>query len=459
MNGARIPPEILITALASRLVDLQSARMEDDVVQLRTPEPTPRAAQRAHVAAALLFSLDKALLDGKTEYVGVHVLNQELQDAGYPVTEGELQFCARFLGAEREIRYVGDEQEPLSTRDMSQLVRYQARQNRVKLTLAGQHFVKMVRHTGEWLYTDKDIEKLSRAIRTGLFEDIGRLCGEIQSTLRMENEKITALRESPSSEAMLSQYIEHREHFSEMLDNALRAALDAKESLTTEDTRRHLDTFNSTRLENPIGRPALKEAVSVVHQATESLSRNWSGLLEDLQDSKRQQMGVLRFDKIIDAFVEDPPTEKAMTAFLAGCCGWIPRAQMVGVDAMIGQLSPAIEPKDKEVLVFDLDPTAPDGDTELQAWLDRHSHAVLEAVKQGPVLLTDLIQNAGLPGCPIRDITEFSNAIGMYAIEDADDTLFIEVAQLPGFVATQGWGHHIGVSNIALRRSVREKEM
>lgn len=459
MNGTRIPPEILITALASRLVDLQSARMEEDAVQLHTPEPTPRAAHRAHIAAALLFSLDKALLDGKAEFVGLHVLYQELQDAGYPITEEELKFCARFLGTEREIRYVSNELEPLNTRDMSQLVRYQARQNRVKLTLAGQHFVRMVRHTGEWLYTDKDIEKLGRAIRSGLFEDIGRLCGEIQSTLRLENERITALRESPSSEAMVSQYIEHREHFSEMLDNALYAALDAKESLATEDTRRHLDTFNLTRPENPINRRSLKEAVSVVHQATESLSRNWSGLLDDLQDNKRQQMGVLRFDKILDAFIENPPTEKAMAAFLAGCCGWIPRAQIVGVDAMIGQLSPVIEPMDKEALVFNLDPTRPDGDGELQSWLDQHSNAVLEAVKQGPVMLADLINNAGLPGCPIRDITEFTNTIGIYAIEDDNDTLLLEVVQLPGFVATQGWGHHIGVSNVALRRCIRDKEI
>lgn len=459
MNGTRIPPEILITALASRLVDLQSARMEQDAVQLYTPEPTPLAAHRAHIAAALLFSLDKALLDGKAEFVGIHVLNQELQDAGYPVTEEELKFCARFLGTEREIRYVSNELEPLNTRDMSQLVRYQARQNRVKLTLAGQHFVRMVRHTGEWLYTDKDIEKLGIAVRSALFEDIGRLCGEIQSTLRMENERITALRESPTSEVMISQYIEHREHFSEMLDNALHAALDAKESLATEDTRRRLDTFNLTRPEKPINCRALKDAVSVVHQATESLSRNWSGLLDDLQDNKRQQMGVLRFDKILDAFIDNPPTEKAMTAFLAGCCGWIPRAQIVGVDAMIGQLSPVIEPNEKEALVFDLDPTRHDGNAELQSWLDQHRNAVLKAIKQGPVMLVDLINNAGLPGCPIQDITEFGSAIGIYAIEDDDDILLLEVVQLPGFVATQGWGHHIGMSSVALRCCIREKEI
>ncbi len=454
MISLGIPPEILITALASRLVDLQSARNDQDAVQLNAPDPTPNAEQRAYAAAALLFSLDRALLDGKTEFVGIHVLHQGLQDAGYAVTEDQLRFCARFLCTEREVRYLNENCEPLKTRDMSQLVRYQARQDRVKLTLAGQHFVKMVRHTSEWLYADKDIEKLGRAIRSGLFSDIGRLCGEIQTTLRMENEKITALRESPSSEAMLSQYIEHREHFSEMLDNALKAALDAKEILGTENTRHRLETFNATQAEHPISRRALKDAVSIVHQATESLSRNWSGLLEDLQNNKRQQIGVLRFDKIINAFVENPPTEKAMTSFLAGCCGWIQRPQIVGVDVMIGQLSPVIEPKEKLEMVFDMDPSEADGNSELQSWITRYGREILQALEHGPVLMTDLIRNTGLPDCPIHSIAEFSDAIGIYSIHD-DEELLLEVVQLPEFVLTEGWGHHIGVTNVALRHCIR----
>lgn len=452
-----IPPEILITALASRLVDLQSARVDEGAIQLKAQDPTPNAELRAHAAAAMLFALDKVLLDGRTEFIGINVLYQEIQDSGYLISEEQVRFAARFLSIEREVRYLNECNQSLSTRGFSQLVRYQARQDRVKLTVAGQHFVRMVRHTGEWLYADKDIEKLGRAINSGLFSDIGRLCGVIQTTLRMENEKITALRESPSSEVMLSQYIEHREHFSEMLDNALKAALEAKEILGTENTRRRLDTFNTTQSGQPISRRALKDAVSVVHQATESLGRNWSGLLEDIQNDKRYQMGVLRFDKIIDAFVNNPPTEKAMTAFLAGCCGWIPRPQIVSVDAMVGQLSSAVEPKSKPELIFDMNPSLADGSRELQSWLTRYSQNISKAVNDGPILLIDLIRNLGLSDCPILSITEFSDAIGIYSITDDEEEMLLEVVQLPDFISTEGWGHHIGVTSVALRRCIREE--
>lgn len=457
MIGTEIPPEILITALTSRLVDLQSARLDEGAAQLKAPEATPNAEHRAYVAAALLFALDKALLDGVTEFVGIHRLHQGLQDGGYVLSEEQLRFSARFLGNEREIRYLGEESESLTTRNLSQLVRYQARQDRVKLTMAGQQFVRIVRHTGEWLYADKDIEKLSIAIRSGLFSDIGRLCGEIQTTLRMQNERITALRETPSTETLLSEYLEHREHFSEMLDSALNAALDAKEVLSTEDTRRRLETYNLARPDYPIHRRALNDAVSVVHQATESLSRNWSGLLADLQNDKRQHMGVLRFDRILDAFVSTPPTEKAMVAFLAGCCGWIQRPQIVGVDALIGRLSPAVEPSEKPDLVFDMDPEIDETNAEFQSWITRNGPAILEAVDQGPVHLVDLITNAGLPGCPIHSIAEFGEAIGIYSIHDDDEELFLEVVQLPEMATVEGWNHHIGVTNVALRRCVREE--
>ncbi|MAC24728.1 MULTISPECIES: hypothetical protein [Marinobacter] len=457
MIGTEIPPEILITALASRLVDLQSARIDEGAAQLKAPEPTPNAEHRAYVAAALVFSLDKALLDGATEFVGIQSLHQRLQDSGYMLSEEQLRFSARFLGSEREIRYLNEDNEPLTTRNLSQLVRYQARQDRVKLTMAGQQFVRMVRHTGEWLYADKDVEKLSIAIRSGLFSDIGRLCGEIQTTLRMQNERITALRENPSSEVFLAEYLEHREHFSEMLDSALKAALDAKENLGTEDTRRRLDIFNSARPDYPIHRRSLYDVVSVVHQATESLSRNWSGLLKDLQNDKRQQMGVLRFDRILDAFVNNPPTEKAMTAFLAGCCGWIQRPQIIGVDAIIGKLSPAMEPKEKPDIVFDMDPAADEANTELQSWIARNGPAILKALEQGPIHLVDLITNAGLPDCPIQSITEFGEAIGIYSIHDDEEELLLEVVQLPEMAKIEGWDHHIGVTNVALRHRVREE--
>ena len=127
MIGTDIPPEILITALASRLVDLQSARIDEDAAQLKAPDPTPNAEHRAYVAAALLFFLDRVLLDGATEFVGIQSVHQGLQDAGYILTEEQLRFSARYLGSEREIRYLNENNEPLTTRNLSQLVRYQAR--------------------------------------------------------------------------------------------------------------------------------------------------------------------------------------------------------------------------------------------------------------------------------------------------------------------------------------------
>lgn len=459
MIGAEIPPEILITAMSSRLVDLQTARMDDEASQFTVPDPTPNAEQRAYSAAALLFTLDRTMLQGSVEYSSIQSLHQVMQDSGHAVTEDQIRFAARFLGAEREIRYLGEKFETLNTRNFTQLVRYQSRQDRVKLTIAGQHFIRMVRHTGEWLYADKDIEKLSSAIRSGTFNDIGRLCADIQSALRMQNERITSIRESQSNDTLQNEYMEHREHFTEMLEGALRAALEAKEMLATDETLRRLSTFNATQPDHPIRSHSLNDALSIVHQATESLSRNWSGLLKDLQGNKRQQMGVLRFDKIIDTFLDNPPTEIAMTAFLAGSCGWIPRPQIIGVDTILGKLSHETASKDKPDLVFDMDPAAEQSNPELASWLTRNVATVKKLLDKGPIHLVDLITDKGLPDCPILSIEEFGEAIGLYAIRDNEgQEVDLEVVCLPDLVKTEGWGHHIGVSNVLLRHAIRVED-
>ena len=74
MDAIDLPVDVLVTALTSRLADLQCARVDTDSTHITSPQPQEGADRRALVAGHLLGHLESRLIDGSSEFVAISVV-------------------------------------------------------------------------------------------------------------------------------------------------------------------------------------------------------------------------------------------------------------------------------------------------------------------------------------------------------------------------------------------------
>lgn len=452
MDASELPVDVLVTALTSRLADLQSARSDIDSQHIAAPQTFEGADRRALIAGHLLSALEQRLIEGTSGFIPVSMVADTLRERLADSTEDEVRYCVRFLDVDREIRFRREgDNEARTTRSWTRLVRYQTRSDRVKLTEAGRLFLKVLRHRRDWLYEDKHVEMLTRALHSGLFDDIPRLCQEILASLRLFNEQLTAIRESPSIRTMAEQYEQRRTHFTTMLDRALQAALTATELLNTQDVQEALARFLEQHPGGDISSASLRRALNLVHQATESLHRNWARFLLELQRSKRQPMGVVRFEEVRSEFITRPPSMEAMMALLGSCCGWVPQSQLLSACSFIGVLPPEEAPTMHEPIVFDDDPALASDHDLFSSWLKRHSQAVMAALHRGPVRLSALLAAGAIADLPLQNGGDLGGLMSVYVTpEPLKEAINVEVVCEPGTFAAEVCGYRVIASDLTL---------
>lgn len=452
MNANDLPLDVLVTALSSRLVDLQCARADTDTAQIGAPRPQEGADRRALIAGHLLHHLECQLMNGSSEFVSLNVIHEALSESNADLNIEEVRFCARFLDVDREIRYRSDNAHIRSTRTWTRLLRYQPRLDRVKLSEAGRLFLKLLRHHRDWLYEDKDIEKLAIALKSGFFDEVPRLCGEILASLRLFSEQLTSIRESPSLHSMAEQYSRRRQHFTDMLERALAGALEALDLLKSQMLSADFEAFCQRNPSVDISMAVLRRHLNLVHQATESLNRSWAGLLTDLQRTRRHRLGVLRFDQILTAWLESSPQLITMESLIAGCCGWVISGQFASVTSFIGSVEPTVEPLAPERVVFDDDPRLASQSASLGRWLQQHAGMILDTLQLGPMVLSTLLRDKRLGVCPLHSITDLVGAMGLYVVNDP----LIGIAQVqvtcaPGLQTYCFGGYRVIASNLSIQ--------
>jgi hypothetical protein len=460
MDAAELPVDVLVTALTSRLADLQSARSDIDSQHIVAPQTFDGADRRALIASHLLSALEQRLIEGSSGFVAISIVTETICARLLNATQEEIRYCARFLDVDREIRFRRDgDDETRTTRSWTRLVRYQTRLDRVKLTEAGRLFLKVLRHRRDWLYEDKHVEMLTRALHSGLFDDIPRLCQEILASLRLFNEQLTAIRESPSIRTMAEQYEQRRTHFTTMLDRALQAALTAMELLNTQDVQEALARFLEQNPTAGLSHASLRRALNLVHQATESLHRNWARFLHDLQRSKRQPLGVVRFDEVRAEFLKRPPSTETLTALLAGCGGWLPQSQLLSVSSFIGTLPMRDVPAVVEPVVFDDDPALTSDLDVFSSWLRRHASEIIAALKKGPVKLSTLLAAGAIADLPLESGSDLGGLVGAYVVpEPFKEAVDVEVVCEPDIFTATVCGYRVIASNLILMAASKESK-
>lgn len=455
MEEVTIPVDVLVTAMTSRLADLQDARLELDAPLITTRAPQDGAGRRALVAGQLLAELEHRAIDVGAEYSSITSIHHEMRKHLSSLSEDEVRFAVRFLHTDRSIQYVDAESGDVrETRSWTRLVKYQASTDRVRMSDAGRLFMKVLRHRRDWLYEDKQVEMLQRAIQSGLFEEIPRLSIEIVSSLRMFNEHITSLRESPSLEEMAREYSSRREHYSTMLGKAVAAASAAQEDLGTSTVQSRYDASAAAYTDYPT-MGALRSFLKNVLQAAESLNRNWVALLGDLQGERRAALGVFRFDQVLNHCQHSAPSLETMQTLLSGCAGWATRSSMASVSSFIGSVEHEFEPESPPTVTFDNDPNISD-EAPWQSWIQFHSEALMQRLRHGPLSVSELLSSEEWRAERPSDI---SGMIGAFWIkEPLGPRVAVRVSCEESLQALQVLDRHVVVNRLRMTLVSERKE-
>ncbi|GAA0571323.1 hypothetical protein GCM10009099_06520 [Caenispirillum bisanense] len=361
-----------------------------------------------------------------------------------------MRFCVRFLDVDREIRYqqvIDGVVQDHRTRTWSRLVRYHARLDRVKLSEAGRLWIRVLRHREHWLFEDKEVEKIVAALHSGLFDRIPDIAAEVITSIRLFNEHLTSILESPSFRELVRQYLEHRTHFSGMIGRCHSAAIQALEIIGTQDVATRHETWLMAAGPRGISLSELRVHVVRVHRATESLRRRWDELLDVVQQDQRPRVGLVRFDFALDAFLATPCSEDTMMSMLEGLGGWGSDADYLSVLDIEGCLPEAVEPEEPAGAEFDFG--ALSVSVKMQSWLMRHRRQLLAALKTGPKSLFDFLEDGALG---IESPSDVAGLFGTYVVaEPFGKRISVVVERCDGFKSVDHAGHRLTASDIRLR--------
>lgn len=452
IRAEKLRPDVLITALASRLADLQGSRIDLDASLIVAPNTVPEAGRRALIAGYLFAALEQRVELGDTGFVPVEALHSELAEVVPGLESEEVRFVARFLDVDREIRYqelIDGQVDDYTTRGWSRLVQYQSKRDRLRLTDAGRLWLQIQHHRDNWLFQDKDIEKLVVAIKNGLFEQIPGVAAQAVSSLRWQNQHLTKIIESPSFHELVHQYRQRRDHISGMMKRCHVAAMQALELLGTDAIAAKHEVWASSVGEDR-GLPLLylREHTSRVHRATESLRRNWTRLLDIVQQNRRPMIGVQRFDLALDRYLAAPPEVQVDRIFLDGICGWGHPSPTFSVLDIVGSFPDGIEASLQDGLSFDCSETP--SRRKMRTWLAAHREMLLARLaNHHPHSLFDLVEAGDLP---IPDIAAVSAVFGLYVITDPFGAQYrIWVEHSGGHVFRDTRDHRVTASDVTVR--------
>jgi len=381
-----LPGQVLAAALASRFADLQDTNIAQDSQTITSPQPTANAGRRMRAASALLRVLQARLEEGETKLTPISLIHRERLEEDEDITQEELRFAARFLGTDRPFHYEEAADGRIvsrSTAVATRLVRYDgSTADRVALTESGRSWLRITQQRDNWLFEDKEIEKLASAIANGLFDTIPQIARSNHTSLRLMAESLARALQHPKSREQNELWLSKREHYGPMMQRCETATLRALSLLSSDGIQAQFDAWSERQtVDGKITLSGLQHAVQGVHAAAERVRRLWDQLIERAPQLATSSVGSIDFTAAWRQYRKDPPSEDLDLSFLSAAFGWGDAEQVMSFLDLEGSL-PVIpaHPRARR-LEFHVEPDG--GDEPLQSWLMRNRERVLEVLSDG----------------------------------------------------------------------------
>lgn len=430
-ENSQVPSDIRLTAAFARLLDLHGTRREVDCdASIKPPAVPEGAGVRLWTALELLRQLYSRTLEGSTGRVPLETILSELQQKSLGITAADLEFCAAFLGTEREVRYLDQSSLPSleerETRAPTPLLKHYRREREVKLTENGRLLMRVLGLQRDWLLGDKDVERVVAAVDRGLFEEVPRICAEVIGELRALNEHLTEIEESPTFEAQRSAFERREPQYREMLRRSEEAVRQAIGRFSDPGTAARFADWQTANPDWDLTLSELLNHTEDVLRSVESLSRHWLRFLRELQSRRRRPLGVVDFAALADALVDEAPNDEFLRNLVASMGPW--RRTHLFSPALFDAAD--LDERSVDQGKVEFDQTEVVVVEEFRTFLGRNGARVIERLRRGPLALSDLLAEARSDGNAFElvDGVGIADLFGVFTIPDEmGDTVSVQV--------------------------------
>lgn len=401
-NQGDLPHDVRLVATVARLLDLHNSRRDRGSRSTNVAQqPLVSAAAGYYLWLGLqtIELLHRRAKQGSSGPVPVSRLHEELSEKIGGIERSDLEYCLSFLSLEREIRYLDPGSLPAEesrvTQNPTQLLRFDKRFGQVRLSDAGRLFMRISALHQDWLYEDKDVERIPASIERGVFEDIPRICDEVIGNLRALNERLTEIEESPTFESLRAEFQERGQQYREMLNMAGTALSRALTALASPTTRERFERWRSFRGIEDLEIADALSHVEGVHHSLHSLERHFIEFIKNIQSRRRAPLGVVRFQEVCRRLVYSAPSHDALLNLFADLGPWRARSVWFHPKDFVGRADLGAVRPSAEAVVFE-EQTEETAQERFQSFLERNRSWILARLRQGPVALSDFVKDAGL---------------------------------------------------------------
>lgn len=436
-------------ATVARLFDLHNSRRErgsrsTNVAQ--QPQVTAAAGFYLWLGLQIIQLLHRHAKQGSSGPVPVTKLHEELAETIDDITRSDLEYCLNFLSLEREIRYLDPvslpAQEVRITQTPTQLLRFDKRFGQVRLSDAGRLLMRISALHQDWLYEDKDVERIPASIERGVFEDVPRICDEVIGNLRALNERLTEIEESPTFESIRAEFEQRGQQYREMLKMAGIALTRALTALASPATRDRFERWRSFRSIEDLEIEDVLRHVEAVHHALHSLERHFVEFIKNIQSRRRAPLGVVRFEDVCRRLVYSAPSHDALLNLFADLGPWRARSVWFHPADLVGRADLGAGRTGADGAVFE-EAAEETAQERFQSFLERNRSWILARLRRGPVALSDFVTDSGLT---FMDGESPASLFGVFSLPDELSNEAVNI-----FVGLSGMQMDVTVGRVRLR--------
>ncbi|RUO42666.1 hypothetical protein CWE15_04435 [Aliidiomarina taiwanensis] len=302
------------------------------------------------------------------------------------------------------------------------------RRDRCRLSASGTRAVLLSQAAQNWLYAANDAGKLERAIDYGAYADVPQLAEGLISQIRRFSKEITLLLERQHLEDLLSDFAEHRDDYMKVITEVQNSVEVASELFNTKQVKEQYSRWLETEGGISFTPYTITQSFTEILQAIERLSRKFQKLVSVLASSKREVIGLVRFDLAAVGLAFHPCSESITELCIAALGPWATEITAPSPLDFSGVLSLQQEEDSKTILVFD-DEAVDELPSLIERFLSSYREEILSQLRIGPVPLSLAVEKGWLT---VEDFDALPQLIGVYAspewLDDTNSELAVTVA-------------------------------
>jgi hypothetical protein len=261
-----------------------------------------------------------------------------------------------------------------------------------------------------WLYAADDAGKLERAIEYGAYGDVPQLAEGLIAQIRRFSKEITLLLERRHMEDLLADFAANRDDYLEVIKGVQRTVEAASERFSNKQVMENYSKWLESDAASSFTPYTIIQSFTEIMQAIERLNRKFQTLVSALASTRRDVIGLIRFDEAAVALAFHPCSE-AITGLCISTLGpWSADITAPSPVDFSGILSLEQQEHSTVTLVFD-DIAANELPTPIQRFLDAYRDEILAALKNGPVSLGAAVQKGWLA---VGDFDVLPQLVGVY---------------------------------------------